>query len=82
MAEIIRREDIFNGTRIVKRPVIKCCGQELVCQLNTNTCGECGADYNMSGSRLADRSQWGQETGEHPVDVLNGMDDYNYDVES
>jgi hypothetical protein len=41
---------------------------------NTNTC-DCGADYNMSGARLADRSQWGQETGEHPVDVVNGMDD-------
>jgi hypothetical protein len=29
----------------------------------TNTC-ECGAEYNMSGQRLAPRSQWGEETGE------------------
>lgn len=49
------------------RAVIKCsaCKNGEVCLANfTNTC-ECGADYNMSGSRLADRSQWGEETGEH-----------------
>lgn len=40
---------------------------------NTNTC-ECGADYNMSGQRLADRGQWGEETGEDSREVYHGMD--------
>jgi hypothetical protein len=35
----------------------------------TNSC-ECGADYNMSGQRLAPRSQWGEETGESESDIL------------
>lgn len=34
----------------------------------TNTC-ECGEEYNSAGQRLAPRSQWGEETGEHPVDI-------------
>lgn len=34
----------------------------------TNTC-ECGRDYNWSGHLLASRSQWGEETGEHPADL-------------
>lgn len=43
----------------------------------TNTC-ECGADYNMSGQRLADRSQWGEETGESLSDIL-AVDTERYD---
>ena len=44
----------------------KCdCGEEVVLDRFTNTCYGCGADYNMSGQRLAPRSQWGEETGEH-----------------
>jgi hypothetical protein len=35
----------------------------------TNTC-ECGADYSMSGQRLASREQWGEETGESLADIL------------
>ncbi len=35
----------------------------------TNAC-ECGRDYNMSGDELADRSQWGEETGESVSDIL------------
>jgi hypothetical protein len=35
----------------------------------TNTCS-CGADYNSFGQRLADRSQWGEETGETADDIL------------
>ena len=43
----------------------KCeCGEEVYLTSFTNTC-ECGADYNMSGQRLAPREQWGAETGEH-----------------
>jgi hypothetical protein len=45
--------------------VVMCdCGKELECHHFTNTC-DCGADYNFSGTRLADRSQWGEDTGEH-----------------
>lgn len=55
--------------RQVTRKLIKCdCGEEVVCARMTNTCA-CGADYNMSGQRLAPREQWGAETGEHPADV-------------
>jgi hypothetical protein len=39
------------------------CGSEVELRGFTNTC-DCGADYNMSGQRLAPRSQWGEETGE------------------
>ena len=35
----------------------------------TNTC-DCGRDYNASGSLLAPRSQWGEETGESADDIL------------
>ena len=54
------------------RPVITCCGTgyghegyEVVCDNFTNTCEWCGADYNSFGQKLAPRSQWGEETGEH-----------------
>ena len=42
----------------------------MTCSGFTNTC-LCGADYNMSGQRLAPRSQWGEETGETADDILN-----------
>jgi hypothetical protein len=44
------------------------CGEEITLDRFTNTCYECGADYNMSGQRLAPREQWGEETGEHWTD--------------
>ena len=46
------------------------------------SCDKCGADYNSGGQRLADRSQWGEETGEHPADVaraFNGCDNERED---
>lgn len=44
--------------------VVQCdCGEVVECHNFTNTCS-CGADYNFNGERLADRSQWGSETGE------------------
>ncbi|UCC72023.1 MAG: hypothetical protein JSV86_16895 [Gemmatimonadota bacterium] len=46
------------------------CGRHVTLAGFTNTC-ECGADYNMSGQRLADRSQWGEETGESVADILS-----------
>ena len=45
--------------------ILTCCGEDLILFNNTNTCPICGADYNMSGDRLAPREQWGEETGEY-----------------
>ena len=54
----------------IYRVEVKCdCGRTLVCHDFTNTC-ECGCDYNMSGSQLAPREQWGCETGESVADIL------------
>jgi len=36
----------------------------------TNTCEGCGKDYNWAGQALAPRECWGEETGEHPADIL------------
>jgi hypothetical protein len=35
----------------------------------TNTC-RCGRDYNSSGTELAPREFWGEETGEHPCECV------------
>jgi len=52
--------------------LIRCdCGEELETSDFTNTCPECGRDYNWNGDLLASRSQWGEETGEHLADILN-----------
>lgn len=48
---------------------ICCCGRTVVLDGFTCPC-ECGRDYNSSGQLLAPRSQWGEETGEHLVDIL------------
>jgi len=45
------------------------CGRDVHLHGFTNTC-ECGEDYNMSGQRLACRSQWGEDTGESITDIL------------
>ena len=56
--------------RKVERLEIRCdCGESLLCTGFTNTC-ECGLDYDMDGNKLADRSQWGEETGESINDIL------------
>lgn len=47
-----------------------CCETEFTCDHFTNTCPDCQADYNSAGQRLADRSQWGEETGESLADIL------------
>ena len=49
---------------------IKCCGEWLSLGRFTNTCNECGADYNGSGHLLSSRQQWGEETGEHWSDCI------------
>jgi hypothetical protein len=45
------------------------CGKHITLDGFTNAC-ECGRDYNSSGTLLAPRSQWGEETGEHLSDIL------------
>ena len=74
MPNIIRHERVFRPHgywyREFSAPVIKCtCGEEVVCEHFTNTC-TCGRDYSFSGSLLAPRVQWGEETGEHLSDIL------------
>ena len=44
---------------------LKCCDVWMELSRFTNTCSKCGTDYNSSGQQLADRSLWGEETGEH-----------------
>lgn len=58
------------GMREVERSVGLCqCGHKVELLEFTNTC-VCGRDYNMSGQLLAARSQWGEETGESPGEIL------------
>ncbi len=60
------------GFREVERSKGLCeCGHVVELLQFTNTCGKCGRDYNMSGQRLASRSQWGEETGESVGDILS-----------
>jgi hypothetical protein len=61
------------------RLLIRCdCNNELVCNGFTNECS-CGRDYNFGGSLLADRSQWGEETGESASDILAADTDSAHD---
>jgi hypothetical protein len=48
------------------------CGREVVLEGNTNQCG-CGSYYNQIGQQLSHPSNWGEETGEHPSDILREM---------
>jgi|HigsolmetaGSP11D_1036233.scaffolds.fasta_scaffold79521_2 hypothetical protein len=63
MSQVIKKVD---GNVIVKCD----CGEEVVCQGFTSTCGRCGADYNWNGDRLTPRWQWGEETGETWLDIM------------
>ncbi len=50
--------------------ILKCdCGEKVALRGFTNEC-DCGADYNMSGQRLASRDQWGEDTNEDLGDIL------------
>lgn len=46
------------------------CGWNVTLEFFTNSC-QCGRDYDRSGSILAPRSQWGEETGESMFEILN-----------
>lgn len=50
---------------------VRCCGSWMKCHGFTNTCDECGRDYNHAGQLLAPREQWGEETGETAADILS-----------
>jgi hypothetical protein len=52
-----------------------CKGEVSLERSMTNDCEKCGAEYNSFGQRLADRSQWGEETNERWYDIPN---DYLY----
>ncbi len=59
---------------------VRCdCGYTLELQEFTNTCA-CGRDYSFSGSLLAPRSHWGEETGETANDILNDPECGHYDA--
>lgn len=45
------------------------CGQIVALESFTNEC-QCGRMYNSFGQELSDPSSWGEETGEHPADIL------------
>lgn len=49
---------------------VLCCGAWLMCDGFTNTCSQCGQDYNFAGQSLAPRECWGEETGECVADLL------------
>lgn len=72
VARQIRDAGVRKFTRHYTEPAIgKCtCGAEVSLSAFTNTCDQCGADYSMSGQRLAPREFWGEETGESVTDIL------------
>lgn len=62
--------DYWNDARtdVIHKP----CDAEVVLNMvMTNTCDKCGADYSVSGQRLAPRSQWGWDTGESLDEILS-----------
>lgn len=64
---VLRFENRYTSPRIGE---CEDCGGEVILDAFTCTCRQCGADYNMSGQRLAPREQWGEETGEHWTDCV------------
>ena len=51
--------------RVNAYPVIRCCGEEIVCTSSwSNPCNHCECEYSRNGYLLAPREQWGEETGE------------------
>ena len=70
MSEKRRVPWVSNSGRPTTRTEVKCdCGRWVLCAGFTNTC-ECGVDFNMSGTRLAPRECWGEETGETANDII------------
>lgn len=66
MTRIIRTEIEISGNRIRSIKVMRCdCSREVWLYDSWCTECDCGLCYNGSGQKLAPRSQWGEETGEH-----------------
>jgi hypothetical protein len=43
-----------------------CCGRSITLESSwSNSCENCGREYDKNGNQLAPRSQWGEETGEY-----------------
>lgn len=74
--KIVQQREYTPGIGCTQSRIGLCdeCGERVCLDGFTNTC-DCGADYNMSGQRLADRSQWGEETGETLADILRETSD-------
>lgn len=71
MARFISQGVRDEDGRWIAHPIIEClCGNEVLLDLNLNTCTKCVADYNGFGQLLAPRQQWGEETGECLADIL------------
>lgn len=57
--------------RIVHPRIGQCsCGEEVRLEYFTNHCDKCGQYYSSHGQALKDPKYWGEETGEHPADLL------------
>lgn len=62
---LIKREHYDNFERLG----LCDCGNHIKLTNFTNTC-KCGVSYNSAGQQLSDSRYWGEETGEHPSDIL------------
>jgi hypothetical protein len=49
------------------------CGEEVELSGSTNQCPKCSQLYNWIGQQLSDPENWGEETDEHPTDILREM---------
>ena len=58
----------FSNWKTIRTRKCSTCNRLIECTDFTNTC-TCGSEYNSSGQKLADREFWGEETGEHPLDI-------------
>ena len=72
---VVTEEDVPSrlqpGATYKRRVLIgTCCRTSFELRNFTNTCPDCGTDFNSAGQRLAPRAQWGEETGEHPSECV------------
>lgn len=65
------------GIEYHDRGVLRCdCGARIeMYDAMTNSCDRCPREYNGSGSLLAPRECWGEETGEHWIETTRPWTD-------
>ena len=66
-------DSVMCQQRTIRFPAVaRChCGARLELASSwLNTCDACGRDYDGSGTALAARHHWGEETGEHWADLV------------